>query len=172
MNIYVLFVLGKSEHRIKEFINANTFHEAIVPVKVKLLKRKATIIKQEVMLFPRYVFVRSDLDAQSFKVYSQRHLAHLSGFIRLLAYKDNDVSALSREEVKVLNPFFTNKGQFEPSIGFIKNERVTITEGPLVGLESKIKHIDRHKKEAIVELTLFNEVKEVKVSCEILSKLI
>jgi transcriptional antiterminator NusG len=171
MNIYVLFVLGKSEHRIKEYINAHTFHEAIVPVKVKLLKRKATMLKQEVMLFPRYVFVRSDLDPAAFKVYTQRHLAHLSGFIRLLAYKDSDVPSLSKEEARTLNPFFSNKGLFEHSIGFIKHEKVIITEGPLIGLESKIKEIDRHKKEAIVELTLFNETKEVKVSCEILEKL-
>ena len=171
MNIYVLFVLGKSEHRIKEYINAHTFHEAIVPVKVKLIKRKATIIKQEQMLFPSYVFVRSDLDPQAFKVFTQRHLSPLSGFIRLLTYKDDDVPTLSKDEVKVLQPFFSNRGVFEHSVGLIAYDKVVITEGPLMGLESHIKHIDRHKKIATLEIPLFNEVKEVKVSCEILSKL-
>ena len=37
MNMYVLFVLGKSEHRIKDYINSKTLFEAIVPVKVCLL---------------------------------------------------------------------------------------------------------------------------------------
>ena len=39
-----------------------------------------------------------------------------------------------------------------------------------MGLESQFKYIDRHKKMAILEIPLFNEVKEVKVSLEILSK--
>lgn len=171
MNIYVLFVLGKSEHRIKDYINKHTFHEAIVPVKVKLIKRQTNIIRNEVILFPSYVFVRSELDPISFKTYAQQYLSSISGFIRLLVYKDNEIASLSQEEVKLLQPFFSNKGCFEHSIGFIKNDKVVITEGPLMGLESKIKHINRHKQEAILELTLFNEVKDIKVSCEILSKL-
>jgi len=171
MNMYVLFVLGKSEHRIKEYINSKTLFEAIVPVKVKLLRRKGEVIREEVLLFPNYVFVRCDLDPPCFRAYVQRYFSNLNGFIKLLQYKDKDIESLSQEEIGLLKPFFTNRGVFDPSIGFIQHDRVFITEGPLKGLESSIKHINRHKKEAILELTLFNEVKEVKVSCEILSKL-
>lgn len=170
MNTYVLFVMGRREQRIKEYINAYTSHEAFVPVKVTLMKRKSILLKQEQMLFPSYVFVRSALDAQAFKVFTQNHLVPLSGFIRLLIYRENGVSTLSSEEVKYLQPFFANKGVLEHSRGFIEYDQVVVTEGPLMGLESQIKHIDRHKKLAIVAIPLFNEIKEVKVSLEILSK--
>lgn len=170
MNIYVLFVVGKCEQRIKEYINAYTSHEAFVPVIVKLMKRKAILLKQEQMLFPGYVFVRSDLDANAFKIFTQHHLIPLTGFIRLLIYREDGVSTLSHDEVKSLQPFFANKGVLKHSKGFIEQDRVVVTEGPLMGLESQIKFIDRHKKMAIVAIPLFNEIKEVKVSLEILSK--
>lgn len=171
MNIYVLFVLGKSEQRIKEYINKYTFHEAIVPVVVKLLKRKTTIIKQEKILFPSYVFVRSELSPQAFKAYAQQYLYNLTGFIKILSYKESELDALSSEEIRTLQPFFKNKGQFEASIGFIEGDQIIITSGPLMGLESKIMHINRHKQQARLQVTLFNEVKEVNVSLEILSRL-
>jgi len=171
MNIYVLFVLGKSEHRIKEYINKYTFHEAIVPIVVKLLKRKATIIKEEKILFPNYVFVRSELQPQAFKSFAQQYLYNLPGFIKILSYRESELDTLSREEIQALQPFFKNKGQFETSIGFIEGDQIIITSGPLIGLESKIMHINRHKKQARLQITLFNEVKEVSVSLEILSSL-
>lgn len=171
MNVYVLFVLGKSENRIKEYINKHTFHEAIVPVVVKLLKRKATVIREEKILFPGYVFVRSELQTQTFKAYAQQNLYNLPGFIKILSYKESELDALSLDEIRFLQPFFKNKGEFEFSIGFIEDDQVVITSGPLVGLESKIININRHKKQARLQVTLFNEIKEINVSLEILSKL-
>ena len=171
MNVYVLFVLGKNENRIKEYINKHTFHEAIVPVVVKLLKRKSTIIRDERILFPSYVFVRSELQPNEFKSYAQQFLYNLPGFIKILSYKESELDALSQDEIRFLQPFFKNNGEFESSIGFIEDDKVVITSGPLVGLESKIMYINRHKKQARLQVTLFNEIKEVNVSLEILSKL-
>lgn len=172
MNVYVLFVLGKSEPRIKEHINKGSSHEAIVPVVIKLLKRKEIMIKEEKILFQSYVFVRTKLQSHEFKAYAQQHLYNLPGFIKVLSYKDSELDTLSQDEIRFLQAFFKNKGEFESSIGLIENDRVVITSGPLVGLESKIMHINRHKKQARLQITFFNEVKEINVSCEILSKLI
>ncbi len=168
MNTYVLLVQNNSEQRVKEYINSRTFHEAIVPVKVILQKRKSMMKKKEIILFPRYVFVRSDLDSQSFKVYTERYLAGLSGFTRLMTYDDH-IPALKKDELNIVNSFFSNKGIVEPSKGFIKNERINIVQGPLLGLESKIKQVNFIKKEVTITLMLFNELKEVKLTCEILT---
>ena len=58
----------------------------------------------------------------------------------------------------------------EYSVGFIENDRVVITEGPLVGLESNIIHIDRHKRICTLEIEMLGQKREVKVSLEIVSK--
>lgn len=81
------------------------------------------------------------------------------------------MDALSSEEIRTRQPFFKNNGQFEASIGSIEGDQIIITSGPLMSLESKITHINRHKQQARLQVTLFNEVKEVNVSLEILSRL-
>lgn len=169
MNIYVLFVSKKSENRIKEYINRYTFHEAIVPVVVKIYKRKSVVIKQEKILFPGYVFVRSELGPHAFKTYAQQYLYNLTGFIKILSYSGSELDALSNIEIQELQPFFKNKGQIESSVGFIDGDQIIITSGPLIGFESKIVHVNRQRKQARLQVSLFNEIKEVSVSLVIQS---
>lgn len=170
MNIYILFVLRRYEHKIREFINAYDDMEAIVPSRIKLIKKRTDVIKEEQLLFPGYVFIKTSKENKDFRAFVQHYVYPIKGFIKVLSHTDKDVSALSDEEVRTITPFFRNDGLFESSVGFVKDDKVIVTSGPLMGLESQIKYIDRHKKMAILEIPLFNEVKEVKVSLEILSK--
>ena len=58
----------------------------------------------------------------------------------------------------------------EHSIGFIEGNEVFVTEGPLMGFESKIVKIDRHKRKATIEVEFCGEKRLVNVSLEIISK--
>lgn len=170
MNIYILFVLRRYENKIRDFINTYHDMEAVVPSRIKLIKKKTEVFKEEQLLFPGYVFIKTSKENKEFRTFVQNYVYTIKGFIKILSHLDNDVAVLSSEEVYSITPFFKNEGLFESSVGFVKDDKIVITSGPLMGLESQIKYINRHKKMAILEIPLFNEVKEVKVSLEILSK--
>lgn len=46
-----------------------------------------------------------------------------------------------------------------------------ITDGPMIGRESQIKRIDRHKMIAIVEIELMGAKREMKLGLEIIKKI-
>ena len=56
------------------------------------------------------------------------------------------------------------------STGFIQGEQIFITEGPLQGKEGQIIRIDRHKRIAYLQLSMFNKETTTKVGLEIISK--
>ena len=56
------------------------------------------------------------------------------------------------------------------SEGFIKNDKVVITSGPLVGREGLIRKIDRHKRKAFIEIEMFGRPQKVEMGVEILWK--
>ena len=58
------------------------------------------------------------------------------------------------------------------SEGLIEGDEIQITSGPLIGMESKIKKINRHMREAVVETEMIGSVKEVKLFLEIIEKII
>ena len=58
----------------------------------------------------------------------------------------------------------------EMSTGFIQGEQIFITEGPLQGKEGQIIRIDRHKRVAYLQLSMFNKETTTKVGLEIISK--
>ena len=57
------------------------------------------------------------------------------------------------------------------SVGVIEKDKVKIQEGPLVGMEGLIKKIDRHKRQAVLEMEMFGRKVEMKVGVEIVEKI-
>ena len=56
------------------------------------------------------------------------------------------------------------------SVGYKEGDRVTITEGPLTGLESQIKTINRTKRTAVLLVTLMSEIREINMGLVLLNK--
>ena len=56
------------------------------------------------------------------------------------------------------------------SIGFIEGNTIRITSGALVGLEGRIRKVNRHKREAIVEMEMMGAVRDVAVMLEVVEK--
>ena len=93
----------------------------------------------------------------------------IEGCVRILKYKD-DVEALYPHERMFIERFVNKDKVIDSSIGFIEGDHIRIIEGPLVGNESLIKKINRHKRTALVEITLFGELQSIELSCEIIAK--
>lgn len=59
----------------------------------------------------------------------------------------------------------------EKSSGIVVGTRIFIKEGPLMGKESIIKRIDRHKRKAIIDLECMGVLSQVHVGLEIVEKI-
>lgn len=73
------------------------------------------------------------------------------------------------EEEKFLEGLFEYGHHVNFSRGFIHNGKIHVTEGPLMGLESCIRHVDRHKRLAKLEIPKTGG-KQILVGLEIYSK--
>ena len=56
------------------------------------------------------------------------------------------------------------------SFGVIRNGKLIVFEGPLVGMEEYITKVDRSKRKARLEMELFSEWKRFEVGLEVVSK--
>ena len=80
------------------------------------------------------------------------------------------MEALYPHERQFIERFVNKDKIIDASIGFIEGDLIRIIEGPLIGNESLIKKINRHKRTALVEITLFGEIQSIELSCEIIAK--
>lgn len=119
---------------------------------------------QKRILFPGYVF----LDANELKQLSLK-LKQVSGLTKLLGTGD-EVVPLTQGEVEFLIAFGGEEKIVPISEGIIENSKVIILSGPLIGKEGYIKKIDRHKRKAFLEMSLFGRMQKIQVGLEIISK--
>lgn len=121
-------------------------------------------IIQEKVLFPGYVFIDTEHAEQL-----REGLPHMKGFVKLLEI-DNEVAALTEDEIDFLTVFGGKEQTVEMSEGVIEQSKIRIYSGPLVGKEKFIRRIDRHKRRAFLEMPLFGGRQKIQVGLEIVSK--
>jgi transcriptional antiterminator NusG len=163
-------VLGGREEKIIVTINRNDIVNAFTPKKTKLLRQKGRVVKVNDILFPGYVFVETEVEHTDFIHYLNQHIRPVQGFIRLLEHDRIGTETLYPHERSFIETFTNRHRVIEASTGFIEGDQIIITSGPLVGHESRIKRIDRHKRIAELDISMFGEIRTIKVGCEILSK--
>lgn len=54
------------------------------------------------------------------------------------------------------------------SVGIIEGNKVKVLSGALMGKETSIKKINRHKRQAVIEMMIFGETREIAVALEII----
>ena len=158
---------GQEDNFIQRLNNEN--YEVFAPKQIQLLKRRDRVIRVLKPLFPGYIFIATDKDYISFRKYYQQSISIIEGCVKILKYKD-EVEALYPHERQFIERFLNKDKVIDSSIGLIEGDRIRIVEGPLIGNESLIKRINRHKRTALVEVTLFGEIQTIELSCEIIAK--
>lgn len=88
-----------------------------------------------------------------------------------LKYGNSDDIAVREEEQAALLRFCNDDHCIESSIGFIEGDRFYIESGPMVGMESVIKEINRKKIEASFELEFMGNITRFTVGLELLRKI-
>ena len=144
--------------------NSKVLEKAFIPRYERKRRYKGQWNTSKEVLFPGYVFLCSE-DPEQLYI----ELKQVVGLTKLLR-SDESILPLQEKEEKFLRQVENEENVVELSTGLIEDSQVVIKEGPLKGLESKIKKIDRHKRLAWIEMEMLGEVRLVAVGLEIVEK--
>lgn len=154
----------KCKYYIDNYIGSEAFIRCVIPTKRISRYIKGKWVKVEEKLFLSYLFIESD-DIDEFEM----QLKNAVTFNKILKI-DNIFLSLDKKDENALCRLIGDDGIIGESIGFIDGNNVIVTDGPMVGLEGNIKHIDRHKRLATLEIEMFDRVTEFKLALEIIEK--
>lgn len=139
MNYYVLCVQTQEADVFCELLNREKGIYSYCP-KFEYYRRDIKGIATKA-LFPGYVLARTELDQKEFDRVL-RKMEVKKGFQKELKFEG--VSALTDEEIQVLNMILDQEGVLKMSYGHLDNRRIVIDRGPLVGFEQYITKVDKH----------------------------
>ena len=169
---YVLFTRTgreeKVEQLLKERLDTDVF-VPFVPLHERLFKISGTIKKELKPLFPSYVFIESEVSSQEFmkRINALIHISH--DIVHTLRYSDTEI-AMRESEKRMMLSLCNDDHCIESSSGIIEGDRIYITDEPLKGWESIIKKVNRHKRQAWIEIEFIGEMRLVSVALEIVEK--
>ena len=172
-----MFVRTGSEEKVvrilKNILNTEEYLP-FIPIKESHHRNKGVVTKDRKIMFPGYVFIQTTINPTliSETLALKLQIVSNKNVYSLLHYGDdkNDV-VVHENEHHHLESMLDDEFCITGSTGFIEGDMVRITSGALVGMESKIKKINRHKREAIIELEMMGAVREVRLMLEIVLKI-
>ena len=149
----ILFARTGSEEKLKDTLKASlNAHEYLpfVPVKETPYKSKGVIHKVPKPLFPGYVFIQTGIEPDLIADKLEAALRNIEGnkhLYSMLHYGDNKKDVVVRDAERVLwERLFDEDFCIKGSVGIIEGDIIRITSGALMGLEGRIKKINRHKR--------------------------
>ena len=104
----------------------------------------------EAAAVPGYLFFVTD-DPEALN----RELSRVPMPIRLLGNEENSFFPLTGKERDWFLSFMDGNHTVRMSEGYISGDKITVTRGPLMGFEGDIRKIDRHKRRAYIDVSLF-----------------
>ena len=116
------------------------------------------------VLFPGYLFV---ISSQAQELYQA--LKRIPRLTKLLGTGEK-WTPMSREDIELVELLSGRERIVKCSEGYMQGDKVTVTDGPLKGLEGKISRIDRHKRLAWLTMELFGRTVEIRAGLEIVRK--
>lgn len=97
----------------------------------------------------------------------QKELEKIESVTKLLGV----IVPLSEEEVCFIRQLTGDSDTVKMSEGIIEHDKVKVLCGPLVGLESTICKIDRHKRKAWSNTEIFGRQQLIEVGLEVIKKI-
>lgn len=165
---YVIWTRTGSERKTQRImehtIDDDLYNKIFIPMRNINAKHKGIWKTVTKPLFPGYLFVDTDdIDAISGILWK------IPGFQKILA-EDKTYYPLYESEEAFIDSLYRKGEVFDVSVGIIEGDVVKILSGPLLGMEGAIKKIDRHKRKAVISVSMFNRPTECIVGLEIIEK--
>lgn len=152
------------QERCREAIAPPVLEKSFLPYYDEMVRKDGVWTIQRRVLFPGYVFMITREPEEL-----RRQLRKVNGWKTLLT-SGGQIVPITPAEEEFLRRFGNEDQIVHASRGIIADGQVVVLEGPLKGHEAYIRKIDRHKRRAYLELHLFQEVIETRVSLEIFAK--
>ena len=170
---YVLFVRTGTEYKVEQYLrkilNADIY-APFLPIREVFFKISGIVKNEFKPLFPGYIFIETDILGEEFIKTMNVLACDLCDIVNILRYSETEI-AMRDDDKSFLLSLFNENYCVKPSKGIIKQNKIYITEGPLMGLESNIKKVDRHKRLAWIELKLMNSFHLISLPLEIIEKI-
>lgn len=151
----------------KQMVDPEILQDCFIPEYETMRKIQGEWQSVRRRLFPGYVFVVTDSLADLVAAFKK-----VPANIHLLGQgeKEGAIFPLSIEEQDWIAAFTDETHCVRMSEGYIEGETITVTRGPLVGREAIIKKVDRHKRRALIEMTMFGRTTTATIGLEIVRK--
>lgn len=166
---YAVQVRTGEEEKIKlicnRLISKDVLEECFIPYYEKKIKYNGKWHIATEILFPGYIFMVSDYINDLLLI-----VKTIPKLIKILG-DGNEIVPLYDGEVEFLMKFGKEDHLIKMSHGYMENDKIVITDGPMKDYEGTIKKIDRHKRKAIIEVEFFGRSMEVSVGMEIVRKI-
>ena len=142
-----------------------------IPTKETPYRSKGVIHKIRKPLFPGYIFIQTEVESELIAKKLKTALKDTKDIYSLLHYgSDKNDVAVRESERLYWERLFDADYCITGSVGFIEGDKIQVTSGALIGFEGQIKRINRHKREAIVEMEMMGAKRDVTVMLEIVEK--
>lgn len=140
------------------------YNEIFILKYVKKIKKNGIWREVTRMLFPGYIFVDTD-DIVSVK-------QDLTGVktMTIVLGSDGEPVPVSPEERSFLQSLIDENYVVRMSAGFIIGDEIALISGPLRNTKGIIKRVDRHKRQAVIDVELFGGVNSATVGLEVIKK--
>jgi len=176
-NWVILFVRTGQEEYLADTLKENLRQEEylpFLPVKEISRRRRGIITKESKLLFPSYIFVETSIEAEKIAenlAIAITNIAENRDVFQILHYGKNKKDVVMRERERLYwERLLDSNFRIASSVGIIEGDMVKITSGALSGMENRIKRIDRHKREATVEMDMMGTICEVRLMLEVVEK--
>ncbi|RCX18344.1 transcriptional antiterminator NusG [Anaerobacterium chartisolvens] len=169
---YVLFVQTGQEYKVEQFLKKRLdtgIFVPFVPLQEILFKTNGTLKKERMPLFPGYVFIESEVTDLEFRKKISTLICDSRNIISILKYSDTEI-AMREHERQVLLGLSNNNNCVELSSVFIEGDRIQIIGGPLKGMDSVIKKVNRHKRQVWIEIEFMGCKRLFRMGFEIVEK--
>lgn len=166
---YAVWVQTGREEQIKmvcdrKLGSGNIYEECFLPKYEKPWKENGEWIKKQKILFPGYLFFVTEEPEELHQA-----LKSIPQFAKLLGDREGPIP-LYEDEVDFLKKHINKDKVFEISTGEYIGKKLVVTEGPLKDLTGKVVYVDRHGRQAVLEVEFFGRTVRMKVGLEIVRK--
>lgn len=143
--------------------------EVFMPVTERIRKIEGKWQRILVPMFFGYLFITSE---QPTELYGRLHKSlgkTIFKYVKLI--RDNEyIIPLSKEDEKIVTELSDENHIIKASLGYIKGDKLIVTDGPLRGREGEVVKINRHKRIAVLAIDFLGEKRNITVGLEVVRK--
>ena len=171
MEYYALQVKTRAEDKFMRLFCGNNPETSVslhFPRRRLSVRRKGVVANEVAPVFPGYIFIETEGKIPTPEFWALRRT---DGFYRFLK-SNQDVRPLTGKDLRTVLHFLRLGPVAEKSkVFFDENDKISVVEGPLKGLEGSIIKVDKRKGRAKIKLDLYGDSFSIDLAFEMIGRL-